>query len=449
MKRMIALALLCFLSKAVYALESDTQSASSVEFSFEPLPDSLRAVVKTVFWKVLVYMAADNDLNPFALEDLKEMSQIGSNENLVIIVQFDGLGENAYTQRLLIHKGKIYEISVFEHKVDMGAAQSLTEFCLWAHSAYPSQHTALILWNHGSGVLDPARGRPFSAAQLFSFNPISNMLEIDRSITFFEYLQRRGVCFGDTYGTFLSNQRLEESLKNIVKGMGKKLDVIAFDACLMSMIEIADYVRGYADFMVGSEEVEPGTGWFYHLVLAPLAKRYMSPRDFAIHAVESYRKGYISKTRDFTQSAIDLQKSGLLISLFHRLSTVLLKASNSQLYGTVDIAISHAIDNTHCTHFAEPNYVDLGHFLRNLRLVIPYMQLQTGNSAVLTQLKQLIGDTLTMLNQVVIANAVGSNLKEASGLAIYYPQGYLSSSYELTHFYKENAWGTILNHLFS
>lgn len=416
--------------------------------TFEKFPETLRVPQHRTCWKVLVYMEADNDLYPFSLKDLQEMMVVGSNDNLSILVQFDGLGDKAFTKRLLIQKGKIYELGTFDSKLDGGSAETLTDFCLWAHTEFPSENTALVLWNHGSGVLDPSRGRPFNSAELFSLNPVSNMLELDRSIGLFEYLERRGVCFNDTFGTFLSNQKLDFALNNIVKGMGKKLDVIAFDACLMSMIEIADYARFYANYMVSSEEVEPGTGWFYDKTLAPLAAGRMSPHDFACHAVESYRKGYVSNTRDFTQSALDLQQVTPLLKAVHKISSLLLTAIQAQLNGSVETAIIHALDSRHCTRFAEPSYVDLGHFLRNLQLVIPLMHVQSGQTSLLQQLNSAVSDALQLYNRAVIANVHGSSLPNATGLAIYFPSNYLGAAYQDTFFYKENNWGKLLNHFF-
>ena len=53
--------------------------------------------------------------------------------------------------------------------------------------------------------------------------------------------------------------------------LGRKLDVLAMDACLMTMIEVAWQVRGHASVLVGSEEEEPGDGWPYNTVLGDLA----------------------------------------------------------------------------------------------------------------------------------------------------------------------------------
>ena len=40
-------------------------------------------------WTVMVYMAADNDLEYFGVEDLNEMERVGSTEDVNMIVQFD------------------------------------------------------------------------------------------------------------------------------------------------------------------------------------------------------------------------------------------------------------------------------------------------------------------------------------------------------------------------
>jgi hypothetical protein len=42
-----------------------------------------------------------------------------------------------------------------------------------------------------------------------------------------------------------------------------QLDIIGFDACLMSMWEIGSVLSPYAKHLMGSELLEPGTGWDY------------------------------------------------------------------------------------------------------------------------------------------------------------------------------------------
>ena len=44
---------------------------------------------------------------------------------------------------------------------------------------------------------------------------------------------------------------------------GVKFDFIGFDACLMATVENALMLNEYADYMIASEETEPGYGWYY------------------------------------------------------------------------------------------------------------------------------------------------------------------------------------------
>jgi hypothetical protein len=414
--------------------------------TFEKLEAKYRAPKTN--WTFVVYMAADNDLFEFAFRDLEEMAKVGSNQNVSIIVQLDGYGAHEKTKRLYIAQGKIYEVeNPFENaKLDSGSDQTLIDCMKWAIDDYPADHYALILWNHGSGVLDPTKGRPFRAAGLFIENAETGMMEIDRSINYMDLLERRGICFSDTHGTFLTNQKLEKALREITTYRGKKLDVIAFDACLMAMLEIAESMRFYADYMVGSQEVEPGDGWGYHETLAPLAEGYVEPFEFARHAVESYRLSYLRRTPEFTQSAFDLKNIHTVLDNVHRVSTILMKLTDFQLEGTIDRAVEMAKDSRFCTHFSEPNYIDLKHFYENLRLIIPFVHLEDGHTALIDQLDRTLEAGIKLIEKVVIANVRGTGLPHASGLAIYFPGSYIHPSYEKTFFGKENAWMELLQY---
>ena len=64
------------------------------------------------------------------------------------------------------------------------------------------------------------------------------------------------------------------TLKDVVSGIRDSnvhLDLLGFDACLMGMHEVAYATRGLANYLVGSEEVEPGAGYPYDAVLSGLS----------------------------------------------------------------------------------------------------------------------------------------------------------------------------------
>ena len=104
----------------------------------------------------------------------------------------------------------------------------------------------------------------------------------------------RGICWDNTTGNYLTNKKLESALKEIKASVlkGKKFSIIGFDACLMSMLEIASIIKKYTDFMVGSQEVELGTGWYYNKTLAPFAHGTIDKATFAHHIVQTYGQEY-------------------------------------------------------------------------------------------------------------------------------------------------------------
>ena len=51
---------------------------------------------------------------------------------------------------------------------------------------------------------------------------------------------------------------------------GSKYELIGFDACLMATIDVADACDEFADYLVASEEFEPGCGWSYDAFMEKL-----------------------------------------------------------------------------------------------------------------------------------------------------------------------------------
>ena len=62
-------------------------------------------------WTVMVWMAGDNDLEANGVEDIQEMKQVGSNDDLNIVVQFDRMSDHNML-RYLLRKGTPLESDV-------------------------------------------------------------------------------------------------------------------------------------------------------------------------------------------------------------------------------------------------------------------------------------------------------------------------------------------------
>lgn len=375
--------------------------------------------VKKANWTFMVYIAGDNDLFEFVQRDLKEMAKVGSNEHVSIVAQIDEYGRNYPTKRVFIEKGKITVIKEdgFDSKLDSGNPETLVDFCKWAIDNYPANHYALDLWNHGEGIIDPALYGEFGT---------------------------KGICFNDTYDTYLTNQDLDYALEKVTQHLGRKLDILACDACLMAMLEFASYVRHYAHYLVASQELEPGDGWHYKEVLKDLADHCMTPLEFSQHIVESFRVGYLSKVNDFTQSAIDLRKVRLLLYNLHKISNIILLAQAYELDDSVTLAINTSRSWWNCTSFDEPSYIDLLHFYRNLRVTAPFIKLKKERSNIVDQLVRELDTGIKLFESIVVANVSGSKKPYAGGLSIYFPERYIDDSYKKLYFAKNNAWMKLL-----
>lgn len=409
-------------------------------------------------WTFVVYVAADNDLNFFARRNINDMKKVGSNDNINILVQLDGYGIHEKTKRFFIEKEAAIQVNTHDitayQKLNSGSAQTLIDCCKWAFESYPADHYALILWNHGTGILDNIRGRAVNASEIFTFNPSNHMLELNRSIEFLQFVEEkvaketdRGVCFSDTYGSYLTNEKLYYALETIKTSVldGKKIDIVAFDACLMSMIEVGNLLSEFVDIMVGSQEVELGTGWPYNLVLEPFKTKTLSPSEFATHMVESYGEAYKDVTNDFTQSAVCLKKIKQLEENVHNVSALLIEALQTQKNFSVARAIRASHSRRLCTHFSEPSYIDLHHFYFNLSQTIEFMSLYVNEAEQKKKIEDLISKGLSLLSDAVIANSVGPALPQAKGISIYFPTRYIDVSYTRTPFAKQNMWLDLLN----
>ena len=197
--------------------------------------------------------------------------------------------------------------------------------------------------------------------------------------------------------------------------------------------------------MVGSEEVELGMGWKYDEVLFPFTKEPLSTLAFASHIVNAYERTYQSITNDYTLSAINLDSVELLERNIDHIARLLIESLDIQR-SIMHQAIKESKNKMLCTHFDEPTYIDLHHFYRNLLINVKKMSAENTQISSTTKntLIAKLNEGIQLIEQLVIANTVGKNLKNARGIAIYFPERGIHSSYQEAMFLKSNAWGTLL-----
>jgi hypothetical protein len=291
-------------------------------------------------WTVMVFMNADNNLEPYALMDFAEMSKVGSTQQINIVVQFDRIegwtsdqGNWTQTLRFRVEKGMqpLTESAVQDlGEQDMGKGEVLGDFVTWAKDRYPAKRYMLDIWDHGQGwrftdlvrllrdtetlaAIASERKEEIKVAELMTIKEKTRDFSILAGIAPDSATEStlRSISNDDTSASKLFNRELQETLESVLRvdQGGEKLQVLGFDACLMSMVETAFAMRKVAEVMVASEELEPGYGWDYSLWLRSLVdKPAMDGIELGRTLVSAYERTYGTKAGDTTLSAIDLSK---------------------------------------------------------------------------------------------------------------------------------------------
>jgi Clostripain family len=354
-------------------------------------------------WTILVFLNAKNSLEPFAFPNFQQMTSVGSTPEVKLVVEMGRPKKHLTTQygawsktlRFVIEKGKTQPIEK-DAVADLGAtnmgdAKSLIDFVAWGRKTFPSKRTMLVIWNHGQGWRAPQdpNGLPPPPAAT-------------------PHAGHRYVSNDDDTGDKLYNRAIQDALTSHLAG--ERLDLVAFDACLMSMVETTYALRDVGNVMVGSEELEPGNGWNYTRWLQPLtaAKGNLGPAELARLLVQSMKDEY-GDTDATTLAATDLHKVPALASAISAFATAAIPHLASEL-----AAFRAARDA--CLNYA-PGYglnsIDLGHYME--RIVA---------NGLPPELKQRANAVRDALKASVIEN-YASKLRKgnwgSNGIAIYYP----------------------------
>lgn len=415
-------------------------------------------------WTFFVYMAADNNLYPFASRNLADMQRIGSNKNLNIVVFLDIKlpGRPKVTKWLYIERGRMIQIGP-DMSLDSGSEKTFREAVERTIDNFPSKYLAIDFWNHGSGDLNPPMRRAINPAKLFFYNPMTKKIELDRSIGFMEFIQlseeklrhKRGICFSETYKTYLDDAKLMRSLKTIKEKLGKNIDMVIFDACLMAGTGTACIMSQFADYMVASQEVVLGPGYDYHRVVAPLTMGNVNSKEFSHYIVTCYEKTYGNETNDYTHSALQLDVFPEVGANIHTIATLLIDALHKDSLGNIKHILKKSRHRKNCTFFDEPSYIDLSHFYENLLKNLDQLKLSDKKAAkhIKEELKKKLKEGIQLLNRLIIANVAGKHLHKAKGISIFFPEypirGPYYGSFYQTEFAKNNAWAQFLKLYFA
>ena len=338
---------------------------------------------------IMVYMCGTDleSRSSMATSDLQEMAaaEIGKNVNLLVYTGGctgwrNNIVSKDVNQIYQVRDGNLIRLVENAGTSAMTEPDNLTSFIQWCAKNYPASRNELILWDHGGGSLS---GYGYDEKY-----PRSGSMRLDG---------------------------IDKALKNA----GMTFDFIGFDACLMATMETALTLSPYADYLLASEETEPGVGWYYTNWLTELSRDTSKPTiEVGKRIIDDFVDvcAQTCKGQQTTLSIIDLAELEKTVPQkltdFSKSITKLIqdkeyKAVSSARNGTREFARSSGIDQ-----------VDLAHLAKNL------------NTAQ--------GDALVeVIRSAVKYNRTSSNMTNCYGLSIYFPYKKTSSVNQAVATYQQ------------
>ncbi|MBQ1826751.1 MAG: hypothetical protein II126_02160 [Erysipelotrichaceae bacterium] len=328
---------------------------------------------------IMVYMCGSDleSRSAMASYDIQEMAKatVGNNINLILYTggttkwNLNGISTQ-HNMILQVTGGKLKILVENAGNAAMVTPSTLTSFIEYCAKNFKANRNMLILWDHGAGSV-----AGYGRDEKYPNNGSMSLAGIDEALT-------------------------EADVK---------FDFIGFDACLMANTETALMLTEHADYMIASEESEPGIGWYYTDWLTALSSNTSMP---TIEIGKNIADSFVSECKTTTPrqpatlSVVDLAEVQDVIdeklSAFSKSATNLIKNNE---YRRIASARSGARE------FAASSSVDL------VDLV------DMANSVGTEEAKDLVKSLLNCIKY----NNVSSSMSNSYGLSIYFP--YRSSKY--------------------
>ena len=300
-------------------------------------------------WTLMVYMDGDNDLERFVGPDIETELGFSSDDVHVVVLADRAPGYDRsrgdWTGTLLFVTREGITATAADAledwgEVNMGDPRTLEQFITWCKVNYPADHYALIFWDHG-----------------WMWRPYQTMW--DKT----------------------SDDTLDpDEILSVMETVGP-VDVVAYDACEQSTIEVQAQWRKYASVFVGSEEDLGWDGLEYDKVLPSLlANPSMSPRDLGLLMARSMTANTDAETASMVALNEDWDNLLAAVDEWSRELLYMLPLHRADY----DIAWSQT------TGMADPLNKDLGDAARNILEAVPDPVIQAKSQAVIDALGKAV-----------------------------------------------------------
>lgn len=322
-------------------------------------------------YTLMLYMCA-SDLESeggFATEDLNEIMYGYNAGNLNVIVQTGGTAEWQNTviaddrcQRYRVTEDGLELVDDSLGMQNMADGTTLTDFIRYCSSNYTADHYGLVLWDHGGGVVG-------------------------------------GYGYDENFdGDSMSLTEMSHALEDAEV----HLDMLGFDACLMANFETCLMAAPYVNYLIASEEPEPGCGWYYTDWIGKLSKNCgIPPESYGRQIIDDYirESSWNSPSMYSTLGMFDLkQVTQKLLPALNQFSD----DAAQQLSAGEYRKISQSRSNTRAVYQSDLDHIDLLDYARHTQ------------SETASQLEKAISECIVYYRET--ANGSGDN-----GLSILFP----------------------------
>ena len=322
---------------------------------------------------ILVYLCGTDleSQSKMATADLQEMlnADIGDGVNLIV---YTGGCRQWQNNVLSSRTNQIWQVKDDGlvcldddvGSVSMVKPETLSDFIQYGAKKFPANRMALIFWDHGGGSVSG-----YGYDEKFASSGSMDLAEIDEALT----------------------------------DGGVKFDFVGFDACLMATTETALMLADHADYLIASEETEPGIGWYYTDWLTKLSDNTsISTVELGREIIDDFVDTCARQCRgqSTTLSIVDLAEAEATIpqalSAFSEDTCDMIRQNE---YATVSNARSGSREFGSSSRIDQ---VDLAHLARNMG---------TAEGVALAE----------AIEGAVKYNRTSSNMTNAYGLSIYFP----------------------------
>ena len=351
-------------------------------------------------WTLLFYIAGDDlTLGDDYYWIFQQLEAAANVPGVTVLVAWDNTLQDDSAYYVIQHDTDLAnsvnyvegETGFSKGELVMSQSPNLSDFITWGITNYPSDHVALILDDHGSGL-------------------------------------GGGLCDGGCSSNKMTLADMQLALDVAQTQTGKKIDVMFAAMCLMGMLEDAYQFQGYADYYVANEDVmwgymEPYLG--YVQGITPLS----TPEEVAVNFAVSYADVMTMTTQSHTISVLDMSQLDPLVTATNSLAAQL-DLNQPQVTGTLTTIaqLVQRFDNESPSGITTADtYVDLYDFA----------SLVSQNLAAYPAIVAAAEDVKTAVSSAVIYESHKSSAStlvgDSHGVSIFFPAT-ASSFYNPTNY---------------